>query len=1098
MAPHGLPSPPGAGRLFLGAACGWAAVVALSATAVGAFVSAARWVDHTVEVRMEVYEWRAAVLDAEAGARGYIASEQAAFLDPYNSGLERARTKASLLRSLVADNPTQLQNVEAADRDGQLVMDDLRELVTLVKAGHREEALARLGYGDSKPRLDKFRADIHTVRSEEDRLLIARRSDVASRGWIALLGAILLALASGGLLTLAWRRERAHHGLTTRQATEARERLEALSSLAAALSEARSRSQVAEVIVDHGARAAGADTCTLYELDETGKGLDLIGHRGIARDVVEKIRRITETSGNPKALETLNSGVATWAESEADYVKVYPALATLKAEGPRAKAFWSVPLVAEGRSLGLLGVGFYKPRKFSLDERAFVETLSKHCAQALMRASRLEAEDDAQRWLATTLRSIGDAVIATDSGSHVTFMNAVAETLTGWKEGEARGRPLDEVFRIFSELTRAPVESPVTKVLREGAIVGLANHTLLRSREGIEVPIDDSGAPIRNESGRIRGVVLVFRDVTNEKRLRARSEFLAKAGEALVSSLDYESTLATVARFAVPTLADWCSVELLAPEAKASRQVAVAHVDDNKVRFARELGERYPPDPNAATGVPQVIRTGKSELYAEIPQALLEAGARDADHLRIIRDLQLRSAMVIPLRVRNRTFGAMTFVYAESGRRFSEDDLTFAEDFARRAAMAIENAVSLKETERARAEERFLRGEAERASQAKDEFLATVSHELRTPLNAILGWTVMLRRRELPDEVDRSSIVERNARLQKKLIEDVLDMSRIISGKLALNLGPTNVAEAVSSAVETVIPAAEAKNISFALDVPDESLTITADADRLQQVVWNLLSNAVKFTPKGGSVKVRAYRDGSEVHICVSDSGEGIRADVLPRVFEPFQQADASITRRHGGLGLGLAIVKQLTSAHGGTVRAESEGEGKGATFRVSLPARSAVPAIARAVPSAPTVHLAASRTDAGPRLDGLRVLVVDDEADALGLVSDLLRAQGADVYLAASAPEALEKFGAVRPDVVVSDIGMPELDGFALIRKIRALGVEQGGRTPAVALTAYAGAEDARRAFAAGFQMHVAKPVEPSQLTTVVANLGGRTSEGS
>jgi signal transduction histidine kinase/ActR/RegA family two-component response regulator len=560
---------------------------------------------------------------------------------------------------------------------------------------------------------------------------------------------------------------------------------------------------------------------------------------------------------------------------------------------------------------------------------------------------------------------------------------------------------------------------------------------VLRSRAGVEIPIDDSGAPIRNEGGRVLGVVLVFRDVTSDKRDRARSEFLAKAGEALVASIDYQATLATVARFAVPTLADWCAVELLEPGANASKQVAVAHVDEGK-------------------------------------------------------------RMVVPLRVRGRSFGAITFVYAESGRCYSEDDLTFAEDFARRAAMAIENALFLKETEEARAKERVLRGEAELASRAKDQFLATVSHELRTPLNAILGWTVTLRQRKQAEDVDRAlAIVERNARVQTKLIEDVLDISRIISGKLELNLGPTNVAEAVSAAIETVTPAAQAKDINTSIDVPDGSLTFTADADRLQQIVWNLLSNAVKFTPKGGSVTVGAFRDGSEVCIFVSDTGEGIRSEVLPLVFDPFQQADASTTRRHGGLGLGLSIVKQLVSAHGGTVRAESEGEGKGAKLTVRLPARAVVPAISRKS-SSNAVRASAAGTNPAPRLDGLRLLVVDDEEDALVLVGEVLREQGAEVHFAASALEALVKFEEIRPDVIVSDIGMPGVDGLSLIRQVRALTPQQGGRTPAVALTAYARAEEAQRAFAAGYQMHVAKPVEPTHLATVVANLGGRSLDAA
>jgi CheY-like chemotaxis protein len=267
---------------------------------------------------------------------------------------------------------------------------------------------------------------------------------------------------------------------------------------------------------------------------------------------------------------------------------------------------------------------------------------------------------------------------------------------------------------------------------------------------------------------------------------------------------------------------------------------------------------------------------------------------------------------------------------------------------------------------------------------------------------------------------------------------------------------------------------------------------ITADADRMQQIVWNLLSNAVKFTPKGGQVSVRVYRDGSDVCIRVGDNGEGIRPEVMPLIFEPFRQADASTTRLHGGLGLGLAIVKQLVSAHGGSVRATSGGQGKGATFVVQLPARSVVPAVSRAARSTASMEAARAAKN-GPRIDGLRLLVIDDEPDALALVREVLREHGAEVHVAASAAEAIEKFAVVRPDVIVSDIGMPDVDGYALIRRIRALPPDAGGRTPAVAITAYARAEDAQRAFVAGYQMHVTKPVEPAQLATVVANLGGR-----
>jgi PAS domain S-box-containing protein len=1064
-------------------------LIALSGAGALSYMSALRWVDHTLEVRQDADEWLTSLLDADIVARGVVAGRRQDSRASYERELAEERADAARVRAVVADNPHQIKNVEQADRDAMALVARLSALLTLVESGHAEEATAKVAAGEITFELDAFRRDVRLIRDEEDRLIVERRSRATARGWLTSVGVILLALMSSLLLLAAWRGERAHQMQLAALAANLRERLETLSDLAASLADARSRAQVADVVVDRGMRAAGADTCTLYELDEAGTALELLGHRGVAPEIIDRLRRVTATSGNPTTFASMKAREEVFAETDVAYAAIAPSLASMKES--RARAFWSVPLVAEDRTVGLLGVGFYRPRSFTEGERAFVRTLANQCAQALLRASRMEHEEEARQQLATTLRSIGDAVIATDAEGRVNFINTVAEQLTGWTRDDARGRELAEVFPIFSEQTRSPVESPVTKVLREGAVVGLANHTLLRSKRGIEIPIDDSGAPIRNESGRIIGVVLVFRDATQTKRERIRSAFLAKAGEALGSSVDYERTLSTVAQLAVPTIADWCAVDLVETDGKLRRQVAIAHVDPAKVASARALAERYPPDPNAATGVPHVIRTGKSELYPEISKAMLEAAAVDEEHARLIRELRLESAMVVPLRARGRTFGAVTYIYADSGRRYGEDDLTFAEDFARRAAMAIENALAIREAEDARAKERWLRAEAELANRSKDEFLATVSHELRTPLNAILGWAVTLRGRKPPESIDRGlTIIERNARTQAKLIEDILDVSRIVSGKLALNLAPTHVAEAVSAAVETVTPAAEAKGIALECENADPSLVITADPERVQQIVWNLLSNAVKFTPKGGRVKIATDREGSDVRIRVTDTGEGIRASLLPLIFERFQQADASTTRRHGGLGLGLAIVKQLVSAHGGSVHAESPGPGLGASFVVLLPARSVVPAVGRASRITPTSAAAPARAEA-PRLDGLRLLVVDDEHDAREVVGEALRERGAEVYVAASAAEALEKFAAVRPDVIVSDIGMPGTDGYSLMRRIRALPPEAGGRTPAVALTAYTRGEDAQRAFVAGYQSHVPKPVEPMQLATVVATLG-------
>jgi PAS domain S-box-containing protein len=1080
------------------ATIGLVAIVALFALATSAYLSALRWVDHTLEVRHVVDHWLLTVRSSETTARRYIDTGKPADLDDFSLESGGALSAQDKLTTLVEDNREQARSVTAAAADARVVLDWYRGLVALTSAGHQREAVDRLLAHEREQKLasDRFEEDCERMQVREAALLVARRAMLRRRVLFALAGGCALGVSAFALLIAVWSSRGQREAALSEAASAARRRLRLLSEVAVALSGVRTTAEVAHVVVETGLAALGGDSCTLYLLDANGATLELIGDHGVSAAVIDKIRKLSKTAGNPGAFRTLESGEALWAESEADYERLFPNIAQLPGDGPRARAFWSMPLVVEGRPVGLLGMGYYAPRRFSEDDKVLVDTFCRQCGQALYRAERLEAEEEARRWFTTTLRSIGDAVIATDPNGLITFMNPVAEALTGWQEPEARGRPLDGVFQIFSERTRTTVESPVTKVLREGRVVGLANHTILRSRGGVEVPIDDSGAPIRNDAGELIGVVMVFRDVTADKVDRARRDFLSQAGEALVSSMDYQATLSNVARMAVPAIADWCAVQILEPGARASYQAAVAHIDPKKVEFARRLGERYPPDPEAKRGVPEVMRTGRSELYVEIPPALLEESARDEEHRKLIQELGLRSGMVVPLRSHGRTLGAMTFVYAESNRRYGEEDLAFAEDFARRAAMAIENALALRQLEDSRTQERKLRAEAEVASRAKDEFLAMVSHELRTPLNAILGWTVMLRAPNAAQNLERGlAVIERNARAQAKLIEDVLDVSRIISGKLALSLGPTSVGEAILASIETVTPAAQAKSITISASVPDKPIGITADAQRIQQVVWNLLSNAVKFTPKGGNIRVRVWHEGSDVRIEVSDSGEGIRADSLPFVFEPFQQADTSTTRRHGGLGLGLAIVKQLVVAHGGTVSAHSDGPGKGATVLVELPARSAIPAISSA--ARPSIDGAPRDTIGAARLDGLRLLVVDDEEDALALVSQVLTAHGAEVFAAASAKDALEKVTNVRPDVIVSDIGMPGEDGYTLVRKIRSLPADQGGRTPAIALTAYAREEDAERAFAAGYQLHVAKPVEPAQLAKMVANLGGRTVAG-
>ncbi len=383
---------------------------------------------------------------------------------------------------------------------------------------------------------------------------------------------------------------------------------------------------------------------------------------------------------------------------------------------------------------------------------------------------------------------------------------------------------------------------------------------------------------------------------------------------------------------------------------------------------------------------------------------------------------------------------------------------------------------------------------AEEANSLKDEFLATVSHELRTPLMAVLGWAHLLRSNNLDEAGQRRAVetIERNARAQQQLIEDLLDVSRIITGKLRLDVRPVAPASFIGAAIESVRPAADAKEIQLEILSDPNIGNISGDAGRLQQVVWNLLSNAIKFTPRGGRAQLRLRRTSSHVEISVTDSGQGIKKDSLPYVFERFRQADMKTTRAHGGLGLGLAIVRQLVELHGGTVGVTSEGEGKGATFVVKLPVLPVyqnAPVTRQQNPS----DIEAGPADHATDLAGLKVLVVDDEADTCELLRSFLSRCGADVSAARSASEAFSLFKLVHPDVVVSDIGMPFEDGYELIRKVRALPEVNGGGVPAVALTAYARPEDRLKALRAGYQMHVAKPIQLDELVSIVASLANR-----
>ncbi|MBD2056182.1 PAS domain S-box protein [Oculatella sp. FACHB-28] len=841
-------------------------------------------------------------------------------------------------------------------------------------------------------------------------------------------------------------------------------------------------------------------------------------------------------------------------------------------------------------------------------------------------------------------------------------------------------------------------------------------------KDGSRVSVLVAGARLEDSKTGIGFIV----DLTERKRIEQTLRYLAETSIDLSTSLDYQTTLQRVAQIAVPEMADWCTVDLLNLDGTISR-LPIAHADSTKAVWAQQL-QHYPPDPQGKNPIAQVLKTGESVLLAKIPDALIKQLSHNAEHLQIIESLSLKSAMIVPLIARQQILGTLSLAIAASERRYSMDDLSLAEDLARRAALAIDNARLYRATQEAQrateqtanrtarlqkitaalsealtphqvadvvmnqgiaalgatagsvalladqglsirvvnaigypsevvqpwqsfsvtastplaktvrtgeaiflenaealladyphladaiattgnqaftciplnvegrtlgamglsfrtaqsfneedrafmltlgqqcaqaiaraqlyAAEQAARSAAESANRVKDEFLAVLSHELRTPLNPILGWTQLLKNRKLDAQTVARALdtIERNAKLQTQLIEDLLDVSRILQGKLKLNFCPVNLASVIEAAIETVRLSAEAKFIqlsfhlmdagsdqaeaeAIALPSPIQSQAVETDAAtptnpatqpnltvlseppqsshfqvsgnpaRLQQIVWNLLSNAVKFTPNDGRVEIRLEQVQTEeaiaypyAQITVSDSGIGINPEFVPYIFDYFRQADSATTRKFGGLGLGLAIVRHLVELHGGTVHAESSGEGQGATFKVKLPLWQDE-ATSGAAPTPPAnLGLYSTPYSEGPiptfttALAGIRVLIVDDEPDTREVLVFLLRQAGATAIATASAGSALEILDQcppkAQPHILLSDIGMPEMDGYMLIEQIRARSPEQGGNIPAIALTAYAAEYDQQRAISAGFQMHLAKPIEPQRLVEAIIQL--------
>ncbi|HEV7282401.1 MAG TPA: PAS domain S-box protein [Pirellulaceae bacterium] len=598
------------------------------------------------------------------------------------------------------------------------------------------------------------------------------------------------------------------------------------------------------------------------------------------------------------------------------------------------------------------------------------------------------------------------------------------KVLERWKRSIASGEPFDMVFP-------------------------------LKGADGLFRPFLTRVNPLRGEGG-IRYWFGTNTDISEQKRAEDASRFLADASAALASVLDCRSTLEKVAWLAVPRFGDWCAVHLVEPDGSL-RRLAVAHADPSKVQLAYELLRRYPPDPSVLVGAAHVARTGESELSEEINDSLLAAADRDEERLRILRQIGLKSYVCVPMKVRGKTLGVLTFVAAESSRRYSAAELALAEELAARAAVAVENTL--------------LYDELREADRRKDEFLAMLAHELRNPLAPIRSGLDLLGLIGTDGQIIEP--MQQQVEHLVRLVDDLLDVSRIMRGKVELRKEPVNLSSVVARAVATARPLIEAHGHEFSLELPPEPVPLDADPVRLAQVIGNLLINAAKYTPDGGRIRLSAQAANGDAVVEVSDTGIGIEPDLLPRVFDLFTQAERTVDRSQGGLGIGLTLVKSLVELHGGSVSAHSEGPGRGSQFAVRLQVS----------------RESAPKAGGGKGIDATgayRILIVDDNVAAAKMLSMLIARLGDhEVFLTHDGPSALAAAKELSPDIILLDIGLPRMDGYEVAHRLRQQ--PEFERTLVVALTGYGTEEDRRKSLHAGCDDHLVKPPSVDALKRVL-----------
>ncbi len=670
----------------------------------------------------------------------------------------------------------------------------------------------------------------------------------------------------------------------------------------------------------------------------------------------------------------------------------------------------TVSIRSVGNSYGIFGAHSTRVRQFTDDDAHFLEAVANALATAIERQRSEDLLHEQREWLQVTLSSIGDAVIATDTRAMVTFINPVASALTGWRQEDAIGTSLEEVFRIINEKTRETAGNPALSALEQGVVMGLANHTLLISRDGTEHPIDDSAAPIRDASGKVLGAVLVFHDITERRRTE---EAMRESEQRFRMMADSAPVLIWTS--GVDTMRDYFNKPWL---------------DFTGRTLEQELGNGW------LNGLHPDDREHCAEAYREAFAA--------------------RAAYRMEFRLAD-AGGDYRWVLDTGVPRFAEED---------RFAGYIGSCIDIDDRKRAEVELKAAKEEADAANVAKDQFMAVLSHELRTPLMPVLTMVQFLEgETEPPDDLPAVfAMIRRNIELEARLIDDLLDLTRITKGKLHLDLQTVDAHTLLNNVIDITRESIAVRTLNISVDLQAKHPIVRADSARLQQVLWNLLQNAVKFTPDGGSISIRSFNNNGMLNIEFSDTGVGIDPDVLPKIFDAFQQSEQTITRRFGGLGLGLTISRSLIELHGGTLSAASEGQDRGATFLVQL---ATVPE-----PTADQGDGTIARR-AGDNGTSIRILLVDDHIDTNRVMKLLLERRGYQVTTAHDMASAIEQSRYGNFDLLISDIGLPDGSGLELMRTIRRTIPLQG-----IALSGFGMEEDVRKSLEAGFSEHLVKPV--------------------